>query len=117
MGIKNILKKFGNGSCCQEKDQRKSHMAQSDAKKTKIVVNCNCGFPNGLYIRGEGIKGLSWDKGILMKCTKDDEWVWETDVPFSHGQIKVLINDKQYELGENHHVDCGKHMSFAPKFW
>lgn len=102
---------------------RKSHLANSDAsiKKnsrthTKIVVSCNCGFSNSLYIRGEGIKDLSWEKGTLMQCTKADEWVWETDTPFNHAQIKVLINDKEYELGENHTVNCGKQVKFTPQF-
>lgn len=94
--------------------QRKSHA--KNGKCTKIVVKCNCGFPNNLYIRGEGIKGLSWEKGTLMHCTKSDEWVWETDAPFSHGEVKIVLNDKQYELGENHEVDCGSSINFTPKF-
>ena len=108
--LKNIFKKA---------DQviRKSHRPENSAKKTKIIVTCNCGFPNGLYLRGEGIEGLSWDKGTLMTCTKDDEWVWETDADFDKGQIKVLINDKQYELGDNHEIECGTSITFAPKFW
>ncbi len=98
---------------------RKSHIPTEQpaaTKHTKIVVKCNCGFPNNLYIRGEGIKGLSWDRGTLMKCTKADEWIWETDTPFAKGQIKVLVNDKQYELGENHDITCGKSISFQPRF-
>lgn len=85
-------------------------------KRTKIVVKCNCGFTNNLYLRGEGIKGLSWEKGTLMQCTKADEWVWETDKPFTHAEIKVLVNDKEYELGENHDIMCGKSVNIAPKF-
>lgn len=102
---------------------RRSHLTTNSApaKKngrthTKIVVSCNCGFSNSLYIRGEGIKDLSWEKGTLMNCTKADEWVWETDTPFTHAQIKVLLNDKEYELGENHDVDCGKQVKIAPQF-
>ena len=109
--------------------QRRSHLAnnqpakkatkqngQQTATHTKIVVQCNCGFTNNLYIRGEGVKELSWEKGTLMNCTKADEWIWETDTPFTQAQIKVLINDKEYELGENHAVDCGKQVKFAPQF-
>ncbi len=103
--------------------QRKSHLANSLAakektstKSTRIIVKCNCGFPNSLYIRGEGVKGLSWEKGTIMKCTKADEWVWESQAPFTHAQIKVLINDKEFELGENHSITCGKSITFSPKF-
>ncbi len=92
--------------------QRKSHKSAN----TKIVVKCNCGFTNNLYLRGEGIRGLSWDKGTLMKCTKADEWIWETDSPFNHAKIKVVLNDKQYEIGENHEVDCGRSITFSPRF-
>jgi hypothetical protein len=100
----------GNGQ-----NKRKSHTA-ARAKHTKIVVKCNCGFSNHLYIRGEGVKGLSWDKGMLMKCTKADEWVWETDTPFNHAEVKILLNDKHYEVGKNHELDCGKSISFSPNF-
>lgn len=94
---------------------RKSHES-ANAGHTKVVVKCNCGFPNNLYIRGEGIKELSWDQGTLMKCTKADEWVWETDSPFNKAQFKVLINDKWYEVGDNHVIDCGKSFTLQPRF-
>lgn len=101
-------------SAMQSRAHRKSQPDQENS--TKIVVKCNCGFPNKLYLRGEGIQGLSWDKGTLMKCTKADEWIWETDKPFNHAQIKVVLNDKQYEVGENHALDCGKSITFSPRF-
>ena len=99
--------------------QRRSHIAQNrakEAKHTTIIIRYDCGMPNSLYIRGEGIKDLSWDKGTRMQCTKADEWIWETDAPFTHAEIKVLLNDKEYELGENHSVDCGKEQQFTPRF-
>lgn len=84
--------------------------------KTKIVVKCDCGFSNALYIRGQGIPGLSWDHGIQMKCTKPDEWIWETDKSFKQAEFKILLNDKEYEAGENHNVSCGKSCSIKPNF-
>lgn len=90
--------------------------AKPTQKTTKVIVKCNCGFPNSLYIRGEGISGLSWDRGQKMTNIKPDEWVWETDKPFQRCQFKVLINDKQYEAGENHTLDCGKAIICSPKF-
>lgn len=83
---------------------------------TKIVVKCNCGFPNSLYLRGEGIPGVNWEKGIRMQCVKADEWVWETDKPFAEAQFKILLNDAKYETGENHSIQCGKSLTFVPKF-
>lgn len=100
----------------ESRAHKKSQGLQS-ATHTKVVIKFNCGFSNNLYIRGEGVTGLSWEKGTPMKCTKADEWVWETDNSFNNkAQIKVLINDKQYELGENHTIDCGKSFTFSPSF-
>ncbi|MCE5294709.1 MAG: hypothetical protein LLF94_08875 [Chlamydiales bacterium] len=99
--------------------QRRSHIAKAPDKETTlttIIVHFDCGMPNSLYIRGEGIKGLSWEKGMLMQCTKADEWIWQTDVPFNKAEIKILLNDKEYELGENHAVDCGKEQQITPRF-
>ncbi len=89
---------------------------EKPGQKTKIIVKCNCGFPNSLFIRGEGINGLSWEHGQKMTNIKSDEWVWETDKPFQKCQFKVLINDMRYEQGDNHTLDCGKSIICSPKF-
>lgn len=83
--------------------------------KTKVAVKCNAGFPNNLYIRGEGA-GLNWDRGTLLKNTKPDEWVWETNVPFEVCQFKILINDTQYEDGDNHFIEFGTWTQHTPHF-
>src|ERR1700730_14510198 len=88
-----LNKKQNSSIACTDIDARNVKQPQkkaamqtkpSQSKFTKIVVKCNCGFPNNLYLRGEGISGLSWDKGVLMKCAKSDEWIWETDKPFGN---------------------------------
>lgn len=108
----------GVNDCTTESRANKKYHNSDNPNHTKIVIKFNCGFSNNLYIRGEGVQGLSWDKGTLMKCTKEDEWVWETNTPFNKkAQIKVLINDSQYELGENHTIDCGKSFTISPKFF
>jgi hypothetical protein len=91
-------------------------LIETRQKVTKIVVKCNCGFPNNLFIRGEGIAGLTWERGMPMKNVKADEWLWETDKPFTKGQFKVLINDKVYEQGNNHMLSQGQDIAFTPKF-
>jgi hypothetical protein len=83
---------------------------------TKIVVKYNCGFPNNLFLRGEGIPDVTWEKGVQLTCVKENEWVWETTAPFKHAKFKILINDKQYETGENHSIDCGKSIILTPNF-
>lgn len=83
--------------------------------KTRIVVKFDVGFSNTLSIRGHGAN-LSWERGLPLKNIKSDEWVWETDLPFTAGEFKVLINDRQYEAGENHKLNCGAVIQYTPRF-
>ncbi len=121
-----------SATCCSEATLMKQHKAasmepccaaevlpkQKPAKttKTRIIAHIDCGFTNNLYIRGEGISSLSWDKGVLMKNIGPNEWVWECERPFSTMQFKVLINDKWYEQGNNHSIAFGQEMKFTPQF-
>jgi hypothetical protein len=82
---------------------------------TRIIINYDVGFNNSLYIRGHGAN-LSWDKGILLKNTKSDEWVWETECAFPNAEFKILINDKTYEVGQNHPLQCGSTIRYKPQF-
>lgn len=82
---------------------------------TRITVKYDVGFNNSVHLRGEGAN-LSWDKGVKLKNIKSDEWSWETNIPFSKCEFKVLINDRQYELGENHKLICGTSYEFTPSF-
>lgn len=84
--------------------------------KTKIIVHMDCGFANNLFIRGEGVATLSWEKGLPLKNIKADEWVWESDRPFSTMQYKILLNDSQFESGENHTLGYGQEADFTPTF-
>lgn len=83
--------------------------------KTRITLNIDVGFSNALYLRGQGAN-LSWDKGILLKNIKADEWVWETNVPFTSCEFKVLVNDVTYEVGQNHTLTCGASICYTPQF-
>jgi hypothetical protein len=83
--------------------------------RTHVVVNYDVGYNNTVAIRGKG-PGLSWDKGITLKNTKHDEWIWETDSQFNTCEFKVLINDTHYEIGENHPISCGACIKYTPKF-
>ncbi len=92
-----------------------NHKAEMTNKKTRVVIKYNCGFSNSLYIRGVGAN-LSWDKGQMLKNVGADEWLWETNAPFKDCEFKVLINDKAYETGENHHLSSGMSVQYTPKF-
>ncbi len=94
------------------------HESYTDKKahsKTRITVKYDVGFSNQLYIRGKGAN-LSWDKGQSMKNTKSDEWVWETEAHFTQCEFKVLLNDQNYEAGDNHSVKEGSCFVYTPHF-
>lgn len=87
----------------------------SKSSKTRLVVKYDAGFNNNLFIRGSGLN-LSWDKGVALKNISADEWVWETEAPFSTCEFKVLINDEHYELGENHRIGYHSSIQYSPRF-
>lgn len=94
----------------------KSSKPLNQAKaRSRIVVHYDVGYPNNLYIRGKGAN-LSWDRGILLKNVKPDEWVWETDETFENCEFKVLINDYIYETQENHKLKHGQNLEYTPLF-
>lgn len=89
--------------------------SHSSGKKSAIRVKYDVGFSNNLYIRGQG-PGLSWMQGVPLKNVGPDEWIWETTESFDSCEFKVLINDKQYEAGENHLLPQGATVQYTPHF-
>jgi hypothetical protein len=88
----------------------------SRRETTKVIVEYDAGYTNSLFVRGEGIPNLSWQKGIKLKNIKENEWEWEIEESFRKGEFKVLINDMTYEMGENHPLHCGATIRIHPKF-
>jgi hypothetical protein len=83
--------------------------------KTSVVIKYDVGFGNALYLRGRGAN-LSWDKGIMLRNISADEWVWETDASFTNCEFKAVINDTEYEIGENHLIKSGQIIQYTPEF-
>ena len=81
---------------------------------TRVVIKYDVGFGNAVYIRGKGAN-LNWERGVMLHNVKADEWIWETDIPFTACEFKVLINDKEYEIGENHPLTQAS-LQYVPKF-
>lgn len=92
-----------------------SKTSKKEALKTKITVQFDAGFNNRLTIRGHGAN-LSWEKGLPLKNLKNDEWTWETDASFARCEFKILINDAQYESGENRILNQGTSIRYTPRF-
>ena len=84
-------------------------------QNTKVIFNCDIGFKNELFIRGCGA-GLSWEKGQKLKNISADKWEWNCCESFDSCECKVLINDCEYECGQNHKICCGDCQNIKPKF-
>lgn len=100
---------------CPAAAPAKKTAAAKKSSATKILIRYDAGFPNQLFIRGKGAN-LSWDRGFPLKNISANEWVWESDAAFSALEFKVLINDAQYEVGDNHQITCGSTIQYTPKF-
>ena len=85
------------------------------SETSRIEVEYDAGFGNQLYIRGEGAS-LSWEKGVPLTNTNANHWAWETSAPFNSCRFKILVNDVQYEVGENHVLTYGGTIRYNPKF-
>lgn len=95
--------------------QPQAQLAAPTGPKTRITIRYDVGFSNALYLRGNGAH-LSWDKGVLLKNLGSDIWFWETSLPFTSCEFKVLINDQEYEIGDNHILSCGATVQYTPMF-
>ncbi|MGK5595176.1 MAG: hypothetical protein ACSNEK_07460 [Parachlamydiaceae bacterium] len=82
---------------------------------TQLKIRYNVGYPNNLFIRGQGA-GLSWEKGVPLRNISSEEWLWETNEIFPYCHYKILINDQHYEVGDNHELRCGSSTEHRPHF-
>lgn len=94
----------------------KSERSGSSTMRTTIIVHLDCGFPNSLYLRGEGCPSISWLNGTPLHNVKCDEWIWETDETFDEIFFKILLNDQTFELGDDHQLVCGDTLEYTPRF-
>lgn len=104
---KSLVKKTASSPLTTERQQQSI---------TRITIRYDVGFNNSLFLRGKGAN-LSWDKGTRLKNVKADEWVFETDLPFTNLEFKVLINDQDFEVGPNHTISHGSTIQFNPRFF
>jgi len=93
----------------------KSKTTNTSKKKTQVIIKYDVGYPNNVFVRGNGAN-LDWNKGKVLKNNGNDEWVWETSSSFTTCEFKVLINDEVYEYGNNHNVKCGSKFVYTPNF-
>ncbi len=82
---------------------------------TLISARIDVGFGNSLYLRGEG-PGLSWDKGVVMECTGEDQWTLTLSESARPIVFKFLRNDEVWSTGEDYTVKPGTSTVISPAF-
>ena len=108
---KTVAKKAAVKSVCA----KKSAAPKKGDTLTRILSKIDAGWGNQLYIRGNG-GGLSWEKGVLMQCISDDEWLWEKKIDVASITFKILINDEIWSVGEDCMVPVGETAILTPCF-
>lgn len=89
----------------------------SDSKQTTTIeATIDVGFGNTLFIRGQG-GGLSWKKGISMRCEDACTWVWSVRHSDEPIVFKLLFNDLVWAFGEVLTVQSGGTIKFVPIFF
>ena len=83
--------------------------------RTTIAAKIDVGFGNALYIRGEG-PGLSWDKGLVMDCISDDQWIVTISDAVAPIVFKFLLNDVTWCAGNDFMVAPGDSFMIEPTF-
>ena len=83
--------------------------------RTTIEAKIDVGFGNALYIRGEG-PGLSWDRGLVMDCVADAQWVVTISDAVGPIVFKFLVNDITWCVGTDYSVEPGASITLEPTF-
>jgi hypothetical protein len=83
--------------------------------RTTVAAKIDVGFGNSLFIRGQG-DGLSWEKGLPLKCVDPATWAWSTTGAKGKVVFKLLINDEQWSQGEDLTVEAGQRAEVTPVF-
>lgn len=72
---------------------------------------------SSLYLRGDGC-GLNWESGVKMDHDGDSTWNVLVNCDEERMlEVKVLVNDKDWMLGSNHHVDVSSVNASAMYPW
>lgn len=89
---------------------------QPEYAQTKIIIHCDAGFGNTLYIRGN-TEPLDWDAGRKCENVDANTWQFVMERPVSGNiEFKVLLNDTTWESGDNHVVQVGNTIEITPTF-
>lgn len=119
------LQEHNHGQYCPCYNHIQAHLAapiqneaSPQAAATCITVKYDHAGPRDkLFIRGNGCD-LSWNKGVELKKTGTNTWIFETQKSFANLEYKILINDdnNRWEKGDNHKIESRKKEEIRPQF-
>lgn len=114
---KTTTKNTKGAKAAAAKPVRKAPAKKPAVKTTRatITAQIDVGFGNALYIRGEG-PGLSWDKGLVMDCVADDQWIITISDATVPVVFKFLLNDITWCVGNDFVVEPGGSAVLVPAF-
>ena len=98
---------------------RKKAVAAAPAKTTTttttVIAKIDVGYGNRLFIRGNG-PDLNWDRGLEMENITHNEWSITANEIQEDIEVKFLINDRVWSLGDNLVLQAGEKLVFEPNF-
>ncbi|MBE0543277.1 MAG: hypothetical protein IH623_18180 [Verrucomicrobia bacterium] len=79
-----------------------------------IEARIDVGYGNNLFLRGQG-GGLSWERGIPLKCLDGQTWQWSGKVE-DNVKFKLLLNDCVWSQGDDFVAAPGQRLQVTPAF-
>jgi len=80
---------------------------------TILTVRFDAGIGNSLHVRGQA--PLSWEQGIPLTSLGEDLWQIQLDLS-RDCNVKILLNDEQWSVGENYVVKPARQTEIYPYF-
>lgn len=84
------------------------------ALPTLITIQYPARFGEHLYIRGEG-SGFTWGQKVPLICVDADTWQLRQPMQ-GEFKFKILLNNKEWETGNNHSAKGGDAVNVRPAF-
>lgn len=114
--LKSAVNLSDSNAICASSSAEVREQIPVEPTRTKITVKHDAGYGNSLSICGTG-PGMSWERGIPLTNIGADTWICElSSDDFKNFEFKIVKNDKQFEAGFNHSIDCGENTEITPVF-
>src|SRR5690606_7285708 len=85
------------------------------AKPTSVKIHYDVGWKKFLTVRGAD-EPLSWTTGLAATWHPGDVWVASWSMAAEQTEIKVLLDDEQWNVGANYRIRAGETRDLFPFF-